>query len=51
LSLSRTASFALITAAGEHAQLCFIEFFTANIRNLHTRRAYAQATLGVLGVV
>jgi site-specific recombinase XerD len=35
---------ALIAVAGEHAQLCFIEFFTANIRNPHTRRAYAQAT-------
>jgi integrase/recombinase XerC len=35
---------ALITAAGERAQLRFLEFFTGNIRNQHTRRAYAQAT-------
>src|ERR1700678_3698086 len=34
---------ALIAAAGERAQLRFVEFFTANIRNRHTRRAYAQA--------
>jgi integrase/recombinase XerC len=35
---------ALIAAAGDRAQLRFLEFFTANIRNPHTRRAYAQAT-------
>jgi site-specific recombinase XerD len=35
---------ALIAAAGRGAQLRFLEFFTANIRNPHTRRAYAQAT-------
>jgi integrase/recombinase XerC len=35
---------ALITAAGDQAQVRFFEFFTANIRNLHTRRAYAKAT-------
>jgi site-specific recombinase XerD len=34
---------ALIAAAGESAKLRFIEFFTANIRNRNTRRAYAQA--------
>jgi site-specific recombinase XerD len=33
----------LIAAAGERAQERFIEFFTANIRNRNTRRAYAQA--------
>ena len=33
---------ALVVAAGESAQLRFLEFFTANIRNPHTRRAYAQ---------
>src|SRR3954469_7878713 len=33
----------LIAAAGERARVRFIEFFTANIRNAHTRRAYAQA--------
>jgi hypothetical protein len=36
----------LIATAGEHARLRFLEFFTANIRNSHTRtrRAYAEAT-------
>jgi len=34
---------ALIDQAGTHAQLRFLEFFTANIRNRHTRRAYARA--------
>ena len=34
---------ALIAAAGESAKLRFLEFFTANIRNRNTRRAYAQA--------
>jgi hypothetical protein len=33
----------LIAAAGECAQERFIEFFTANIRNRNTRRAYAKA--------
>jgi site-specific recombinase XerD len=33
----------LISAAGEDAARCFIEFFTANIRNKNTRLAYAQA--------
>ena len=35
---------ALIKAAGNRAQARFWEFFAANIRNRHTRRAYAQAT-------
>jgi site-specific recombinase XerD len=34
---------ALVAAAGAHAQERFIEFFTANIRNRNTRRAYARA--------
>src|SRR5829696_5299597 len=34
---------ALVTAAGDQASLRFLEFFTANIRNPHTRRAYARA--------
>ena len=34
---------ALIAREGEAASWRFIEFFTANIRNLHTRRAYARA--------
>jgi hypothetical protein len=31
---------ALIAAEGERASYRFFEFFTANIRNPHTRRAY-----------
>lgn len=34
---------ALIAAAGDAAGWRYVEFFTANIRNLHTRRAYARA--------
>src|ERR1700683_4709379 len=34
---------ALIMAAGEQAGWRYVEFFTANIRNPHTRRAYARA--------
>jgi hypothetical protein len=30
----------LITAAGDQARTRFLEFFIANIRNHHTRRAY-----------
>src|SRR6266566_2140727 len=33
----------LVAAAGERAGLRFLEFFAANIRNPHTRRAYARA--------
>jgi integrase/recombinase XerC len=33
----------LVAAAGERASMRFLEFFTANIRNVHTRRAYARA--------
>jgi hypothetical protein len=35
---------ATVAAAGEKAQTRFWELFAANIRNKHTRRAYAQAT-------
>lgn len=35
---------ALISRAGERAGIRFLEFFTANIRNPNTRRAYARAT-------
>lgn len=35
---------ALIGVADDHTQRCFLEFFAANIRNPHTRRAYARAT-------
>jgi hypothetical protein len=38
-----TAVPALIQAAGDKATNRFIEFFTANIRNPNSRRAYAQA--------
>ena len=34
---------ALVAAAGERASMRFLEFFAANIRNTHTRRAYARA--------
>jgi site-specific recombinase XerD len=34
---------AMVAAAAEPAQRRFLEFFTANIRNPHTRRAYARA--------
>jgi site-specific recombinase XerD len=34
---------ALIAVAGERASLRFLEFFAANIRNPHTRRAYGRA--------
>lgn len=34
---------ALISHAGERAGVRFVEFFTANIRNPNTRRAYARA--------
>jgi site-specific recombinase XerD len=33
----------LIVAAGENASRRFLEFFAANIRNPHTRRAYGRA--------
>jgi integrase/recombinase XerC len=44
IPLTAHPSPALIAAAGDRAKLRFLEFFTANIRNRHTRRAYAQAT-------
>lgn len=33
----------LVTNTGDRAALRFLEFFAANIRNPHTRRAYARA--------
>jgi integrase len=39
---------AIITEAGPNAAERFVEFFTANIRNAHTRRAYARAALRFL---
>ena len=40
---------ALISEAGERAGVRFLEFFTANIRNANTRRAYALAVNEFLG--
>jgi hypothetical protein len=34
---------AVIAASGPRASYRFLEFFTAKIRNAHTRRAYARA--------
>jgi hypothetical protein len=39
---------ALIASAGERASMRFLEFFAANIRNLHTRRAYGGAVAAFL---
>jgi hypothetical protein len=33
----------LVAASGERAGIRFLEFFAANIRNSHTRRAYGRA--------
>jgi len=41
--ISSPALPALVTAAGERARVRFLEFFAANIRNPHTRRAYYRA--------
>ena len=43
IPIPTTAAPALIATAGARAHQRFLEFFTANIRNEHTRRAYAQA--------
>ena len=37
---------ALVAGAGPQAAMRFVEFFTANIRNVHTRRAYYRAVVG-----
>lgn len=34
---------ATVAASGERAGIRFVEFFAAQIRNPHTRRAYARA--------
>ena len=39
---------AIITSAGEHAGIRFLEFFAAAIRNSNTRRAYRQAVTAFL---
>jgi site-specific recombinase XerD len=38
----------LIDAAGDQARTRFLEFYTANIRNPNTRRAYAKACEEIL---
>lgn len=38
----------LVIVAGERASLRFLEFFAANIRNPHTRRAYSRAVADFL---
>jgi site-specific recombinase XerD len=43
VAISSSAVPALVTAAGERASMRFLEFFAANIRNPHTRRAYYRA--------
>jgi NhaP-type Na+/H+ or K+/H+ antiporter len=39
---------ALLAAAGDQAARRFLEFFAANIRNAHTRRAYSRAVADFL---
>ena len=39
---------ALIAASGDHARIRFLEFFAAEIRNPHTRRAYGRAAADFL---
>src|SRR5256885_5358870 len=41
--ISSRAVPALVATAGERASMGFLEFFAANIRNPHTRRAYYRA--------
>ena len=40
-----------VAAAGERADMRFLEFFAGNIRNPHTRRAYARAAEVIPGLV
>lgn len=42
--ISSPAVPALVAGAGERASMRFLQFFAANIRNPHTRRAYYRAT-------
>lgn len=39
----------MVTNSGERARVRFLEFFSAQIRNPHTRRAYARAAAEFLG--
>src|SRR5271167_2587240 len=43
VSIAAPAVPALVAAAGDRAAMRFLEFFAANIRNPHPRRAYARA--------
>ena len=43
VTLASSHAPALVAAAGERAAYRFLEFFTAQIRNTHTRRAYVRA--------
>jgi hypothetical protein len=45
IALPASTTPALVAASGERASYRFFEFFTANIRNPNTRRAYARAAL------
>ena len=47
--ISSRAVPALVATAGERASIRFLEFFAANIRNPHTRRAYYRAAEEFLG--
>ena len=42
-TLATSKAPALISAVGDRAAYRFLEFFTAQIRNPHTRRAYVRA--------
>jgi site-specific recombinase XerD len=48
VSLSRPTLPVLVAASGRRAGVRFLEFFTAQIRNPHTRRAYARAVTDFL---
>jgi site-specific recombinase XerD len=43
IALASSHAPALVAAAGDRAAYRFLEFFTAQIRNLHTRHAYMRA--------
>lgn len=46
--VNSTALPALLAVTGDRASMRFLEFFAANIRKLHTRRAYYRAR-GIFG--
>jgi integrase/recombinase XerD len=46
VALAASNAPAFIAAAGDRAAYRFLEFFTAQIRNPHTRRAYVRAVGG-----